>query len=310
MRIRGATELETATWYRALRQAAGLPPLHSGAPGLGPPGALRAIGSSAPRGVVSRIGEQLGGDEEAPGEAEEALDAADGAQRDLTMSQRCSWLYLTGDAQRIKLAPRACGPIARPPTIPTTRHMWHLPVALHSRDRLRPLHAITYRYMPSPPATCRYHPLPPVTTRYTVQRSSILCARSRSSPRPSTRPEARRRTLDDPSRRSQSTRCACSSSNSPCRRSPTCRSVAPPRPSAQCFASRRENRQYSSRGHAPPLCSASKSSATRAPAALSIPRRPRPADGGGTARPSRLACLALTALKQSSHDRDLRPPAM
>ena len=123
MRIRGATELETATWYRALRQAAGLPPLHSGASGLGPPGALRAIGSSAPRGVVSRIGEQLGGDDEAPGEAEEALDAAGGAQRDLTMSQRCSWLYLTGGAQHIKLAPRACGPIARPPTTPTTHHM-------------------------------------------------------------------------------------------------------------------------------------------------------------------------------------------
>ncbi|KAL1499635.1 hypothetical protein AB1Y20_011834 [Prymnesium parvum] len=81
MRIRGATAEETARWLHALRQAAGLPPLYAAAAGWPSPprlpsAAAREAGAAAPR------------------------REAEGAP--LSMSQRCSWLYLTAQLDFVR----------------------------------------------------------------------------------------------------------------------------------------------------------------------------------------------------------------
>ena len=91
LRLRGATPEQTNRWYSLLRSEAGLPP-------LAPPQALTLAERARPRGNDAKAGA-------APADAESAgaklppLEIPDGAGRaKLSMSQRCSWMYLS--AQR------------------------------------------------------------------------------------------------------------------------------------------------------------------------------------------------------------------
>lgn len=84
-------------WLAALRRAAGLPPLYHGEPGwpklaggeeIGPP-----LASPSPEGellldiAAQRVGEEAKGME---------------AEGGLSMSQRCSWLYLTAQLDFVR----------------------------------------------------------------------------------------------------------------------------------------------------------------------------------------------------------------
>ena len=88
---------------------------------------------------------------------------------------------------------------------------------------------------------------------------------------------------------------------------PLCRSSSPFRPVLRIPP--RESSVFVTRARASALLCVEVERDTCAGRALD-PASPTSADAGGTARPTRVACLAITALKQSSHDRAPRPPGM